>query len=282
MTPDGTITNYFFPNGVALATASFVDHLVLGPDGNIWFAINTIQDVVDVNGLVQGTTTISNLGNITPTGTITLFPLPGNAVGGDGADYLTAGSDGNIWYTRPHDNRIGRMTTSGQVTEFDGFTNLGQISDPANQSDRSPYLRSRLFSGPDGNVWFIEPAVRKYGKVDMSGNVTEFDMPTGSYQDLGEIFTGPDGAVWGVLGSLNGPALVRISSSTGELTIVNANVTDGFGEPVRAADGTIWAINGKGISKLTPDLQVSEYWGLPNAFQDGPNLLLNDCAGLCS
>jgi streptogramin lyase len=274
MTPDGTVTSYPLPNADSLATGAHLNHLVLGPDGNVWFAIDYNQQILDANGFFAGNQIVWNLGYITPAGNVTLFPLSNNT---QGADYLAVGPDGNIWFTEPYDNRIGRMTTSGQVTEFSGFTNLGNTSDyfnlDASQPDDDAYFRARLFSGPDGNIWFIEPAARKYGRIDTSGGITEFDMPTGSYQDLSEIFTGPDGGLWGVLGGLHGATLVQISSSSGQLTNVPGYVVE-FAEPVRASDGTVWADGGNGIAKLTPDLQVTAYWGLPQAFKDGPNLLL--------
>src|SRR5689334_17234101 len=56
--------------------------------------------------------------NTTPakaTGTITEFHIPTNASSPDG---ITAGPDGNIWFTEKIGDKIGRITPQGTVTEF--------------------------------------------------------------------------------------------------------------------------------------------------------------------
>jgi len=55
---------------------------------------------------------------------------------------ITAGPDGNLWYTGFRD-RIGRMTPLGVVTEFSEGISGG------------PYLGG-ITAGPDGNLWFTE------------------------------------------------------------------------------------------------------------------------------
>src|SRR5262249_9280473 len=51
--------------------------------------------------------------------TISEFGLPPLSFGGSfGATAITAGSDGNVWFTDPVAHTVGRITPSGQVTEF--------------------------------------------------------------------------------------------------------------------------------------------------------------------
>jgi streptogramin lyase len=55
---------------------------------------------------------------------------------------MAAGCDGNLWFIELSD-RVGRITTSGAVTEFaNGIT---PSSRPAG-----------IAAGPDGNLWFTE------------------------------------------------------------------------------------------------------------------------------
>src|SRR5438270_524401 len=68
-----------------------------GPDGNLWFT--------EISA--------SNIGRITPTGSITEFPLKVDSAPGA----ITSGPDGNLWFTEGV-GLIGRISPSGSVTEF--------------------------------------------------------------------------------------------------------------------------------------------------------------------
>jgi streptogramin lyase len=57
---------------------------------------------------------------------------------------ITAGPDGNLWFTENAGNKIGRITTTGVITEF-----------PVPSSDSSPY---GITAGQDGNLWFTDIA----------------------------------------------------------------------------------------------------------------------------
>src|SRR5262245_54896220 len=51
--------------------------------------------------------------------TITEFALPPLSFGGSfGATAITRGPDGNVWFTDPVAGEVGRITPSGQATEF--------------------------------------------------------------------------------------------------------------------------------------------------------------------
>ena len=49
---------------------------------------------------------------ITPTGQVTVFPTPDGNRSGVPFD-IVAGSDGNLWYTEPSGDNIGRITPAG-------------------------------------------------------------------------------------------------------------------------------------------------------------------------
>jgi hypothetical protein len=69
----------------------------VGADGALWF--------------VEADTT--KIGRITTAGSFTQFPAHNNA--GSGGGDITAGPDGNLWFTEPQN--IGRMTTAGRLGE---------------------------------------------------------------------------------------------------------------------------------------------------------------------
>src|SRR6185437_8369282 len=96
--------------------------IIKGPDGNLWFTIdNTGPREMDSSGNelfpIKG-----SIGKITPDGKITEFPLPdaGNKDIDDDVDSfyftLTAGSDGNIWFTEAEANKVGKITPQGDIT----------------------------------------------------------------------------------------------------------------------------------------------------------------------
>ena len=64
---------------------------------------------------------------------------------------IALGPDGNLWFTEYQGFAIGRLTTSGTLTEF----NLGQ------QGYGYP---DDIVAGPDGNLWFTyyqDPTTRR-------------------------------------------------------------------------------------------------------------------------
>ncbi len=56
---------------------------------------------------------------------------------------ITAGPDGNLWFTEYSGHRIGRITPLGAVTEFSAGITAG--ARPVG-----------IASGPDGDLWFAE------------------------------------------------------------------------------------------------------------------------------
>jgi virginiamycin B lyase len=123
--------------------------ITLGRDGNLWYAA-TDADVI---------------GRVTPAGVVTTFKIPGSA-----PVELTAGPDGAIWFGG---SGIGRLTTSGTVTTFDGAS------------------AARLAPGRDGNVWFTD--YTSVSRITPSGEITRFPQSGGAVYDL---VYGLDGRVW--------------------------------------------------------------------------------------
>src|SRR6185312_16730878 len=128
MTPSGKFTPFQVPtrNGST-------DDIATGPDGNLWF---TLDD----------TDSSSEIGRITPSGAITLFPFPSPSNDYLFLDGISAGPDGNLWFTYEDWNTkvsaIGRITTSGVISLF-----------PTPTHNSSP---TDITAGPDGSMWFTE------------------------------------------------------------------------------------------------------------------------------
>src|SRR5436190_24238414 len=91
--------------------------------------------------------------------TITEFPITTAA---SSPRAITAGPDGNLWFTEFFGNRIGRITPAGSVTEF-AVANGGPLG---------------ITAGPDGNLWLTEASGNKNGRITPARDSTEFAMRT--------------------------------------------------------------------------------------------------------
>ena len=65
---------------------------------------------------------------------------------------ITAGPDGNLWFTEFSGHRIGRITPLGVVTEFSAGISAG--AGPRG-----------ITAGPDGNLWFTELSGQRIGRI---------------------------------------------------------------------------------------------------------------------
>ena len=70
----------------------------------------------------------------------------------------------NLWFTESANNKIGKITTGGNITEY---TIPTTSSNPLG-----------IAAGPDGNLWFTENAGNNIGRITPSGTITEFPVPT--------------------------------------------------------------------------------------------------------
>jgi streptogramin lyase len=191
VTPDGAITEFGPgppPGSGALGGP------VAGPDGNLWFAIGSYKSL--------------GIGRITPLGEITGFG--GLSPQSLSVGPLAAGADGNLWFTARgqeeydaqgkrvtsgYATAIGRVTPSGEVTEFGECLHTGP-----------PYTGpNSLVAGPDGNVWYTSTTTRSLpnvgtppaiGRVTPAGEITEFRAGLHYASTPDDIVAGPDGALW--------------------------------------------------------------------------------------
>jgi sugar lactone lactonase YvrE len=121
---------------------------------------------------------------ITTSGQITEFPPAG--LGTAALGFITPGSDGNLWFTEPMNNRLGRITTAGTISEF--------------SSGLAPNFEGPegMALGADGNIWFTEgDNGRSVGRITTGGTITEF--PNGLPADTAPgdgMTTGADGNLW--------------------------------------------------------------------------------------
>jgi len=98
---------------------------------------------------------------------------------------IASGPDGAMWFTELDANKIGRITTSGVVTEYTVPT-----------ANAAPY---DITAGSDGALWFTENNVSKIGRIAMDGTITEYDAPRNANNDEVKptnITKSADGTLW--------------------------------------------------------------------------------------
>ena len=111
-----------------------VNEIITGPDGNMWF--------------LKGSSFGNAIDSISPDGTITTYPmLQPNSF----PNSLTVGPDGAIWFEESGIGDIGRITTTGLITQY-----------PVPTTNNSA-LVGLNFPG-DGSLWYMEINANKIVK----------------------------------------------------------------------------------------------------------------------
>jgi len=140
---------------------------------------------------------------------------------------ITAGPDGNLWFTEYNAGKIGRISTSGAITEFA----------PPNFPSASP---TSIAAGPDGNVWYADYA--GVGRVMPDGTISVFPVADNTNYPV-HITAGPDGNIWYTQFYGTNIGVSTPSGVTSEKPVTNQThpfigITGG------SADGNLWFLGG--------------------------------------
>jgi streptogramin lyase len=129
ITTQGTISLFPLPAGQELTSAP-----TAGPDGSVWFGAGT------------------NLGEISPTGVISIRPVPTNrANGGDqSVTSLVTAPDGTVWFTEQTADVVGRLSPNSTFQQFLVPFDAAQTAYIGWSS--YPQL---ITMGPDRSPWFL-------------------------------------------------------------------------------------------------------------------------------
>ena len=235
---DGTVTEFVGGVTAGFSSGGQPTGLTTGPDGNIWFTEPNMgvgdcgNDFAGCGGLarVNGDGTISefeaghNLPGLTP------FALE-SGLWGAGLNQITAGSDGNIWFTEPTlQNSHG--TSVGGVGRLNlGFANVTEFpadTTPGFSTQAQPWS---ITSGTGGHVWFTELA-QLGGVAYVNGDATihEYGPPatpgfTSGMHPNG-ITLGNDGNMW-FTESVDPGAVARVNPD-GSVSEFRGGSTSGF------------------------------------------------------
>lgn len=163
-TTSGATTLYTIPWG----TTGKIHSLAYGSDGDMWYA-----------GWSTSSSNKHSVGKITPSGVFTNYQLPTSY---GYAQDITAGPDGNLWFTTPGIYSIFKMTTSGVMTQY--VVGVGSW----------PYA---ITAASDGNLWYVTGLTGKVGRITPAGTFTEYTVPgLSTVNNTKNIVAGADGAVW--------------------------------------------------------------------------------------
>jgi virginiamycin B lyase len=190
------------------------------------------------------------------------------------AESIVAGPDGALWFASRdrNNNKIGRITTAGVVTEFP-ITGL---------SSAQSFVFTNIAAGPDGALWYGFARVSRasfrmgIGRITTTGMISEFLLPVPSPSGCHVMFgitAGPDGALWFTEPQDN--KIGRITT-TGELSeyrlppLPKPGVASYVGITM-GPDGALWFANPFGnqngeISRITTAGAVTEF-RLPSALR---------------
>ncbi len=175
----GAITEYPLANPQSAPVG-----ITAGPDSALWFT-ETFQGAR------------ASIGRITTDGlSVAEYPLP--TATSAYPNSITVGSDGALWFTEISAGNIGRIATSGAITEY-----------PSPAPNARP---SDITAGPDGALWFTDSVNALIGRINTSGVIVEYPLPIAGLQPSG-ITAGPDGALWFSANTSSGvpsPEIVQI------------------------------------------------------------------------
>jgi virginiamycin B lyase len=117
-----------------------------------------------------------------------------------------------------------------------------------------------ITQGSDGALWFVESAAKKFGRIDVQGNVTEYPLPSAG-TSLGEIAAGPDGALWFTEPFAGSKGKIARITTDGVLTEYTVPISQ-LGNPkniVPGPDGALWFTGYVAIGRITVDGIISSY-----------------------
>ena len=175
-----------------------------------------------------------------------------------GPQGITVGPDGALWFTDSAD-KIGRITTQGQVTEF-------ALPKFVSYPEKFP---AQIIAGPDGALWFTETG-DQIGRITLQGKVTEFALssPKAGYE-MG-ITVGSDGALWFTEPELNKIGRITTQGQVSEFALPIARM--GPAEITAGPDGALWFTQPgpNQIGRITTQGQISEF-ALPSSLDPPSN-----------
>jgi streptogramin lyase len=203
---------------------------------------------------------------------------------------ITEGPDKNLWFTDLESGKIGKITTSGTITEYSlpslpeesrpvgiavgpdknlwftdyGSGKIGKITTSGAITEYSieypipsAVQPSGIVAGPEKeDLWFADYGTSRIGKITTSGTITEYSLPEHS-KPYG-IAAGPDGNVWFADYGTSKIGKITTSGIITEYSLPSGSVPDGI---TAGPDGNLWFTDRETskIGKITTSGTITEY-----------------------
>jgi len=186
--------------------------------------------------------------------TITEFPI---TTANAGPDEITAGPDGNLWFTDLQANAIGTINpTTHAITEF-----------PIPTATSRP---GAITAGPDGNLWFTELNANKIGMINPTTHaISEFPIPNVKANDdlsLSGITAGADGNIW--FTELDADKIGMINPTSHAISEFAVPTASALPNQITAGpDGNLWftELNANKIGTINPTTHAITEFPIPTA-----------------
>ncbi len=256
ITPAGVETFHSIPHG-------FVTYITAGPDGNMWYTANSNDSLPGGQSWV---------GVMSTSGTVlheyTLYPSGDARNGTSGLNGITVGGDNNVWVADAYNATIAKITTAGQVTLYpiSGSNHFAQLSPGPNNTiwvadiqanhigelsiatggftwHATPSWTWDVNLGPDGNMWFAEPATDAIAKYVPGAPPTAppTAVPTASPTPT----PGPAGSYSSTVMGLGPVAYYRLDETSG--TVLHDTSGNARDVTLAGTVGSAWTLGAAGL-----------------------------------
>jgi streptogramin lyase len=121
-----------------------------------------------------------------------------------------------------------------------------------------------ITAGPDGDVWFVEQAGNKVGRITPGGTITELAIPTPASMPR-DITAGPDGNLWFTESATNKIGRITTGGTITEFAVPTAN--SGPRDITTGPDGDLWFTEqtANKIGRITTSGVVTGEFTVPTA-----------------
>ena len=164
-----------------------------------------------------------------------------------GLRHIVAGPDGALWFTERKANKVGRITTGGQITEY---------AIPNNASGLDDTGPDEIVRGGDGALWFLADIGESVYRITTAGSYAQIYYD--QLNNASNLAPSDTGGVWLMMAhgdgnDQDGDALLRVDPS-GAVTAYRATHPNTLDAIALAPDGSAWYNNsGSDLNRVTDD-----------------------------